>query len=266
MLRGVEARVWRKTTRNREAHDLLLRGATHFYQYTQEGFATAQALHQQALDLDPKFTLAMVWLGWTHYQQGDAGWSPDSKESYLKAVALARRAIAIDPSFSDAYVLLSAALLTLEQHAEAVAAADKALALGPNQADTLLLSGWVFAQNGRANEAVSLVERAFRLNPFPYDYYYGALGDSLLFANRVEEALPAQRKCVERLPDFLFCRLGLTATYVAAGNLEQARVHAKEALRINPKITAEDNTYVRGIGIPEERARFVEAFRRAGLK
>jgi hypothetical protein len=63
----------------------------------------------------------------------------------------------------------------------------------------------------------------------------------------------------------IWCRLGLAVDYVEAGKLEQASAQAKEALRINPKITAEDNTYVRSMGIPEERAKIVMALRKAGL-
>ena len=266
LLQGEQARTWRKTTRNGQAYDLFIRGREHHERFTREDVATAQALFQQALDLDPKFTMAMVWLGWTHYIQGDSGWSPDSGESYLKAVALGRRAIAIDPSLGDAYAGLTNWLSTMEKYPEAIAAAERAIALSPNQADILVLSGFTFLSNGRANEAITLMERALRLNPFPPNWYFGALGDSLLLANRVEEALPAQRKCVELAPDYLWCQLGLTATYAEAGKLEQASAQAKEALRLNPKITAEDNTYVRSIGIPKDRARIAMALRRAGLK
>ena len=125
-------------------------------------------------------------LGWTHYIQGDSGWSSDSRESYLKAVALGRRAIAIDPSLGDAYAGLTNWLSTMEKYPEAIAAAERAIALSPNQADILVLSGFTFLSNGRANEAITLMERALRLNPFPPNWYFGALGDSLLLANRVE--------------------------------------------------------------------------------
>ena len=104
------------------------------------------------------------------------------------------------------------------------------------------------------------------MNPIPSDWYFSALGDSLLFANRAEEALSAHRKCVERVPDLIWCQFGLTVDYVETGKLAQAAAQAKEALRINPKMTAEDNTYVRSIGIPKDRARIVKALREAGLK
>lgn len=138
--------------------------------------------------------------------------------------------------------------------------------MSPNEANVLVLAGWVLALTGRAQDAVPLMERAIRLNPVTPNWYFGALGDSLLFANRVEEALPAQRKCVEPTPDFLWCQLGLTVTYAEAGRLEEATAHARVALGINPNITADDNTYVRSLSVPNDRARVVAALRRSGLK
>ena len=160
--------------------------------YTREDFARARVLYQQALDLDPNFSMALIQLGWVEYLEGDAGWSRDSKESYRKAVEYGQRAAAIDPSLGQAYALIAVNLLTLEKHAEALDAAKQALSLSPNEANVLVLAGWVLALTGQATEAVTLVERAIRLNPFTPNWYFGALGDSLLFANRVEEAVPAR--------------------------------------------------------------------------
>jgi tetratricopeptide (TPR) repeat protein len=218
------------------------------------------------LKLDPKFAMALVQLGWVDYHEGDAGWSRDSKESYRKAVEYGRKAAAIDPSLGQAYALIAVNLLTLEEHAEALDAAKQALALSPNEANILVLAGWVLALTGHADEAISVVERAIRLNPVTPNWYFGALGDSLLFANRAQEALPAQRKCVEPAPDFLWCQLGLTVTYAEVGKLQEAKVQAKVAIGINPKITAEDNTYVRSLSVSKDRTRTAEALRRAGLK
>jgi tetratricopeptide (TPR) repeat protein len=146
-----------------------------------------------------------------------------------------------------------------------VAAAEKALALSPNDADILAHSGFVLVVHGRAEEGLALVQRAFRRNPFPPDWYLGDLGISLLFTNRVKEALPVLRQCIERLPDFVYCHYALTVAYVEAGKLAQATAQAREAMRLTPKSTAEDNAWVRYLG-DRERARVVEALRRAGLK
>jgi adenylate cyclase len=266
LLAGEQARAWRKTTRNPQAYELFLRGREHHERFTKEDEAKAQALLEQAVALDPKFAAGLVWLGWTHYNQGDSGWSPDATESYRKAVAFAEKAIAIDPSLGDAYALLTSCMSSLTRYADAVAAAEEAIRLSPTQADNLMMAGWTFSLNGRPNEAIPLVERALRLNPIPPDWYFGSLGDSLLFANRAEEAIEPNRKCVDRLPDFLWCRLGLAAAYMEVGKPHEAAVHVKEALRINPKITAADNAYVRSLGIPEVRTRIVTALRNAGLE
>jgi adenylate cyclase len=265
LLAGEQARAWRKTTRNRQAYDLYLRAKEHHNRGTREDVARAQALFQQALDLDHRFTTAMVWLGWSHIMQGDSGWSSDWRVSYQKAVASARRAIAIDPALGDAYAGLSQWLPALGEHREGVAAAEKAIALSPNQADALELSGQTLALNGRAEEAVSLIQRALRLNPFPPDWYYDGLGDSLLFLNRIEDAIAAHRKCVQGMPDLMWCRLSLTAGYALAGKTGEAAGQVKDILKINPNITAEANTWVISIGIPQDRARMIAALRIGGL-
>ena len=110
------------------------------------------------------------------------------------------------------------------------------------------------------------MQRAMRLDPFPPSWYYGALGDSLLFASRVNEAILDSSARRRLTPDFVWCQLGLTVDYVLSESTDQAAAQAKEALRINPKITAADNTYVRSIANPAQRADIVAALRRAGLK
>ena len=266
LLKGEQARTWRKATSNPRAYELFLNGQAYYFRLNREDIAIAQGLFQESLELDPLFTMGMVYLGWTHAIQGRSGWSLYPEDSYLKAIALGRKAAETDPALADAANLLSGALLSQGNHAQAVEAADKALALNPNQADILAWSGFVLAVNGRSEEALSLVQRAIRRNPFPPDWYFSALGASLLFSHRVDEALSAYRECVERLPDFLPGQLGLTVTYVAAGKVEQATAQSREAVRISPKVTAEDNSWVRGIGGREERSNAIDALRRAGLK
>jgi len=56
-----------------------------------------------------------------------------------------------------------------------------------------------------------------------------------------------------------------SADYALLEMKEEARMQAKEALRINPKITAADNTYVRSIE-PAQREHIITALRRADLK
>ena len=266
LLEGEQVRVWRRATRSREAYEIALRARDTLNRFTKEDTAQALALNLKALEIDPNFTWAMVGIGYIHITQADAGWSADPMASYEQAIAWGRRAIRIDDALGDAHTVVATALLSLRRHREAMAEFEKALAVGPNDADHLVMIGWGFAQNGRAEEALVLIKRALRLNPFPHEWVYGAQGDALLFANHAEEAIPVHRKCVDRVPDFIWCQFGLTADYVLTGRIPEAQSQAKEILRINPKVTAEENTYVASIGGTRERQNLIEALRKAGLK
>jgi adenylate cyclase len=266
LLAGEQVRSWRRSTRSRVAYELWAQGWSLQARHTREAVAKAKELAEKALEIDPKFTMAMVLIGWAHNSAGDTGWSNDATESYRQALAWGRKAIALDDSLGEAHAMVANVLLTLEQHRESLAAAEKALAVSPNDANVLALSAYVLAFSLRADEAVVLMQRAMRLNPFPPPWFYGALGDSLLFAGRVDEAMLAHRQSVQLIPDFIWCQLGLTVDYALLGKTDQAMGQAKEALKINPKISAADNIYVRSIADPMQRAKMVAAFRRAGLK
>jgi adenylate cyclase len=266
LLSGEQVRNWRRSTRSREAYEFWAQGWSLQGSHTREDIAKGRELAEKALEIDPKFTMAMVSIGWTHNTAGDAGWSDDATESYRQAVAWGRKAIALDDSLGEAHAMVANVLLTLEQHREALTEAEKALKVSPNDANVLAASAYVLAYSGRADEAVVLMQRAMRLNPFPPPWFYGGLGDSLMFAKRLDEAMLAHRQGVALIPNHLWCQLGLTVDYALLGKTDQAAAQAKEALRINPKITAADNTYVRAIADPMQRARIVSCFRRAGLK
>jgi adenylate cyclase len=264
LLHGEEARVWRKSTRNREAYDLYLRAREIHDRFTEADVAHAQGLYQKALELDPKFTMAMVWLGWTYYIQGDSGWTKDPTRSYHLAEQWAREAIKVDPALGEAYTALCSFLQTLERHDEAIQACETAAQLAPNSAEALVLIGWAYSQLGRADEGVDLVRRAQRMNPYSPAWWYGAMGDALLFMNRQDEAIVEYKKSVTAIPDFIWGHFGLTVAYVETGRYADAEKQAQALRKINPTITAEKNTYVRSIRLVD-RPRIIAALRRAGL-
>jgi tetratricopeptide (TPR) repeat protein len=127
-----------------------------------------------------------------------------------------------------------------------------------------VLIGWAYAQLGRADEALELVRRAQRMNPYPPAWWYGAVGDALLFMNRQDEAIVEYKKSVTAIPDFIWGHFGLTVAYVETKRYADAEKQAQAIRKINPTITAEKNTYVRSIRLAD-RPRIIAALRRAGL-
>jgi adenylate cyclase len=65
----------------------------------------------------------------------------------------------------------------------------------------------------------------------------GFLGHAHFVLNRYAEAIPSLRECVSRAPDFRAAHVWLAATYGQLGQIEQARTHVSEILRLEPGCT-----------------------------
>ncbi len=92
------------------------------------------------------------------------------------------------------------------------------------------------------------------------------LGAIHLFLGRFEEAIPIQKESIERVPDSLFPRILLAATYAALERAEEAHAEAREVLRIEPRFVLEEWA-PRALPLKEEAVyqRMVERLRAAGL-
>ncbi len=64
----------RSTPKNAEVYDLYLRGRHAYDRHENGGLDEAATLFQRALDLDPTFVDAAVWLAWTRVLQGQFGY------------------------------------------------------------------------------------------------------------------------------------------------------------------------------------------------
>ena len=84
-------------------------------------------------------------------------------------------------------------------------------------------------------------------------------------ANAVFELKEQCKNGEAPIPDFIFCQVGLTMSYMTLERPEEAAIQAKEVLRINPDIRSIDNFYVNMINDPKTRERVVDALHRAGL-
>ena len=106
---------------------------------------------------------------------------------------------------------------------------------------------------------------ALRLNPLPPHWYLHALGSAYRMVGRFEEAIGAYRQALERLPDYLTSRLGLTLAYMEAGREEEGRAQANHVLRINPGFSLSSDSNVVRYKEPARRERIISLLRKAGL-
>jgi adenylate cyclase len=259
-------------------------------------FKEAILFLKKAIRIDPKHPSWYVWLLGVAYT-----WIGQNE----KAIAAFNKWVSRDPENADAHAFSGVTLIVAGKPEEAIAMFEKALGLNPNRpswyagnlavaragtgqteeaittmrevfnrnpkdADSCRYLSAVLIFGGRHEEALVMAKKAVSLkemSPSPDAFLYDTLGTSYRMMGQYEEAIAAFKKAIDFWPEYIYGRIGLTASYSLAGRMEVARAQAAEVLKINPKITMEDiakNGYFDYKKTDKER--FINALRKAGLK
>ena len=252
-------------TCNTDAYDYFLRGLEYFHGFTEKNNVQAREMFKKAVQIDPGYALACTMLGHTHLVDWTLGWDQDAK-SIERAFELAQKSIAIDDSLAEPHELLGNVYLWKKQHEQAIAELERAISLDPNNADWLAGLGGILAWADRAEEAIEIIKKAMSLNPiFPPNYLWN-LGHAFVLAERFDEAISTFKRAITQNPDFWPSHILLTASYSAAGRMEEARAEAAETLRINPDFSLESWRLKCPFKNKEILERRFSMLRKAGLK
>src|SRR5208282_3547726 len=159
-------RARRKPTEKLDAYDLYLRALPEFLSFTPGGYTEGRRLLLKALDIDPKFSLAMALLSFSAaiaQAQGVVALSQDDLQESLKR---ARAALDADPHH-PLVLAYSAYILSLvgHEHERALTLLERSLTLNPNSAFAWRMSAWVHSFSGDYEKAIERFERARRLSP-----------------------------------------------------------------------------------------------------
>jgi len=245
-----------------------MKAAEYFYRGNKEGNILARKELEEAIVLDPEYSVLYSGLAITHIMDV---WL-QSNESPLVSLAQAsrniREALALDDENWLAHLGLSALYKSRKELDKAIAAAERAIALNPNAADAYALLGNLFTFTGRAEEGFKLIEKALRLNPIPPPQYLNYLAGTYFSLGRYEDAIEVNNELLKRSPNYLFAHIELAALYIASGREEEARQQAEEVLRLDPSFSL-DKWAEAILPFFEDKAtaeRYVEALRKAGLK
>jgi len=265
---GEQARLW-STTDNLEAWSKVIKGSNLFEQYTRQSNARAQQLYEQATTLDPNWDFAWTMLGWTHWFEARFGWSKSPAESIKRAVEIAQKAVAINPSLPEVHSLRSNIYLLQGEYEKAITEGEKAIALGPNSALCHALLVYPMICAGRFEEAITLAEKAIRLSPYSSRWFLLILDDAYRMAGRYEEALTVGKQYLERCQkgecNPFPAHMGLAATYVGLGRIDEARVHAAQLLKIDPSFSLDKARKMISFKDPAHLESALDALRQAGL-
>lgn len=242
LIRGEQARLWRKALKNPAARDSYYRGREIVFRHTKEAAAEARKLFEDVIEMEPDSPLGYSWIAWTHYLDAWRGWGKDPSWSLKRGEELAQKALSLDDSNADAHSLLGTIYLLKGQFEKAIVEAERAVAISPNGADVALRAAMVFMFDGRPNESIVLVKKAMRLNPIPPALYFNILGVSYRESKQYEQSISTLKEGIARYPEYILSRYALVTTYCAAERYEEARTEAREIFKIDPRFNLEQYT------------------------
>jgi TolB-like protein/class 3 adenylate cyclase/Tfp pilus assembly protein PilF len=235
--RAEAARILTKPTESLDAYDCVLRALSLLYSLDSEQFAEAGQFLQQAVALDPSYAQAHAYLAWwLNLKRGD-GRSTNLAEDAKNAIDAATRAVELDPE--DAFGLAVAGHIQGFLNNSLDAAVDlfeRALQLNENSAFAWGISGSTYCFLGKPDEAFDRLRNAWRLSPFdPLNFWFCTVAGLAEFvAGRYDQAVGWLRKAQRIKPRFSACQRTLAAALALAGDVEAAKVAAKQVLAIEP--------------------------------
>ena len=195
---SVEPAARRRHEPNPAAYEALLKARYHLERGRPESLARGKEYLEQAIALDPEFALAHCAYAAYFFGLAVSGFMPAHQATPL-AREEARKALEIDPSLPEAHAMLGTVAGVYDYD-------------------------W--------NEA----ERRFRLalayDPVPpivrhwYGYFY------LLPVGRTEESVAQQRQELKGDPLNVLARIGLNASLIGVGRLEEAQAEAHKILEL----------------------------------
>src|SRR5882757_3076666 len=196
---GVEAEraLSKKPTENPEAHRLYLLGRYEFGKYSEAGWTSSIRYYEQALKLDPNYSLAYCGLADTYAYMG--GVMMPSKEAVAKEKEFAQRALELDPELPEAHLSLACAFGGAFDWRNAVIEFDRAIELNPNLAWAYEIYAWFLGGLGRLDEAIAKDKKAIELDPLN-SFFQSALAYFLYHARRYDDAIVQIKKTLELDP------------------------------------------------------------------
>ena len=252
----------KKPLSNFNAWDYFLRGREHLKKFSKQDYATARALFEKALELDPDLPMAYICVAWTYYLEWRF-FEADS-ESINKAETWANKAEAFGENNADLQFLLSRIALVRRLYDTAFAHMERALELNPNDAELIFNYSILLVYTGRSEESISWFKKAMRLNPYHPSSWLSFLAGGYYFTQRYSEAVDSTvRKGTLNIVD----HRTLAASYAQLGRLDKARLHVKEVLKIDPQFTlSKYRAYLQRFYKNEsDIEHYIDGLRKAGL-
>ena len=199
LLGGDDKSASNSSTKSVEAHNAYLQGHFYFARRNQEDYRKAVGFFDQAIKLDPDYSLA--------YAERSEAWtwiadqsSERQKDAWAAAQSDAEKAVAIDPRLAEAHAALGWVRFFAQwKFDEGLAELRRAKQLAPGNPTANDLLARVLAYLGQLQEAEQLARQAIELDPLTYQARNN-LARILFVEGKLDEAEASARKAVELQP------------------------------------------------------------------
>ncbi len=224
----------------------------------------AKEMFRTAIELDSRYALAYVGLGWAYYVEAVAGGTEFPLKAMEKALSLGQQAMDIVEADADVYALLGSVNLRLENYDLAINQLNRAIELNPNHALSHLRLGTIMLFVGRADEAIQLFQAGLRYHPYTEPADYGRLALAYYIKGKYEDAIRTLKQDIGRSQKNSFYYVILAAAYAQEGLMEEAKLSAEAVLKLFPFFEVDSSFTL--FQNPEDRNKIIEGLRKAGLK
>jgi TolB-like protein/DNA-binding winged helix-turn-helix (wHTH) protein/Tfp pilus assembly protein PilF len=213
-------RLHTRPTDNLEAYGAFVLGRQALARRTPESLEEAQGHFEQAIALDPAYSLAHVGLADTLNLMSTYGTASQS-ELWTRRQALADRALELDPESGEAWTALASLRVDQNRTDEAETYFRRAIEFSPNYATAYHWYAYLLENAGRAEEALPLIRQALELDPMApiLTVQYARV---LWKLGRVEGANAALLEGVRRNPQFLSYYLNLATNLRELGQMAES--------------------------------------------
>lgn len=249
-----------------EAYDLFLEGRTLLRLYSLNANADARDYFERAIALDPGFSRAHAALALSHAVDLTFGWSSEPKEARSLVKTHLAQALATGPDTAQMHFTQAMILGSERRIEEALQEFRKAIELDPNFADAHTTRGLFLSYAGKPEEAIKSIRLAMRLSPHHGYIYPYHLANAYFVMQDYDQAIPILEEVLERNPNFQQGRLLYISTLGLLGRIDDAEWETTEILTALPDFSiAEEEARVRFVQ-PEDRDRYIEGLKKAGLR
>jgi adenylate cyclase len=262
-------RAKRKPTESLDAYDYYLRALAIVNVMTREANDEALRLFSKAIDLDAGFALAYARAAHCFIHRRTNGWMTDGVTEIAEATRLARHAIELGRDDPIVLAFGGQVLAFLGGELDDGAAfVDRALSINPNLASGWGVSGWMKICFGEPDVTIEHETRAMRLSPldprlFVWQFHTAY---AYLFTGHYDEAVAWAARSLRSQPNHLAPIRILAASHALAGRLDEAQRAMTRLRQLDPTLRISNlEDVLPPFRRAEDRARFVDGLRKAGL-